>query len=132
MSERKNSEPTPSRLDDIPTQWSLLRLAHRNTVSGVGEARNALVLRYARAIRNYVGALVRDEQDADEVAQEVVVRLLRGQFSSASPDRGSFRRMLMVATHNLVRTFWAKKKRQVSSEMDLAAVPDDVEDSALA
>src|SRR5262249_45870353 len=101
---------TPRRLDEIPTQWSLLHLAHHDSLAA-GEARNALVLRYAGAIRNYIGALVRDEQDADEVAQEVVVRLLRGQFAAASPERGSFRRMLMVAAHNLVRTYWEKQKR---------------------
>lgn len=112
----------PRRLDEIPTQWSLLHLAHR-PASGSGEARNALVLRYARAIRNYVGALVRDQQEADELAQEVVVRLLKGQFATASPDKGSFRRMLMVAAHNLVRTHYSRKGRQATSAVDLGALP---------
>src|SRR5437764_9605065 len=104
MSEKANPGcKTPTRLDEIPTQWSLLRLAHRATMSTAAEARNVLVLRYSKAIRNYVGALIRTEADADEVAQEVVVRLLRGQFRSADPTKGSFRRMLTVATHNLVR-----------------------------
>jgi RNA polymerase sigma factor (sigma-70 family) len=130
MSQRPN-DTTPNRLDQIPTQWSLLRIAHRDSVTGAGAARNALVLRYAAAIRNYVGALVRDEYDADEVAQEVVMRLLRGQFASASPERGSFRRMLMVATHNLVRTYWSKKQRRTGSDVDLSTVAGRQEASAL-
>src|SRR5262245_43217052 len=115
-------QPAPRRLDEIPTQWTLLHLAHRPSLSTSGEARNVLVLRYASAIRNYVGALVRDEQEADELAQEVVVRLLRGQFAAASPDKGSFRRMLMVAAHNLVRTHYSRKQRQTGSAVDLEAV----------
>jgi hypothetical protein len=97
----------------------------------VAAARNALVLRYAKAIRNYVGALVRDEQDADDVSQQVVMRLLSGQFAAASPDRGSFRRMLMVAAHNLVRTFWSRKQRGAGVDLDLGALAGRPEESAL-
>ena len=118
----------PARLDEIPTQWSLLRLAHQSTVTTAGPARNALVLRYARAIRNYVGALVRDPHDADEVAQEVVVRLLRGQFASATPERGRFRHLFTVAAHNLVRTYWAKKKRSAAVDLDVAELAEEAAD----
>jgi RNA polymerase sigma factor (sigma-70 family) len=126
-----DADATPARLDEIPTRWSLLRLAHRDTVSSTAEARNALVLRYAKAIRNYVGALIRSEQDADEVAQEVVVRLLRGQFASADPQKGSFRRMLTVAAHNLVRSYWAKQRRQPAGDVDLSNIADEPEPSTL-
>lgn len=121
----------PRRLDEIPTQWSLLRLAHRDSLLASGEARNALVLRYAGAIRHYVGALVRDEQEADELAQEVVMRLLKGQFAAASPERGSFRRMLMVAAHNLVRTHYARKNRRASTDVDLALIGELPDEPAL-
>jgi len=124
-------EPAPRRLDEIPTQWSLLRLAHRESLVTSGEARNVLVLRYARAIRNYVGALVRDQQEADELAQEVVMRLLKGQFAAASPDKGSFRRMLMVAAHNLVRTHYSRKGRQSGSSVDLGTLPGPPDEPAL-
>jgi hypothetical protein len=109
------------RLDQIPTEWSLLRLAH-DSPSRVGDARNVLVRRYAKAIRNYVGALVRDEQDADEVAHEVVVKLLRGSFAKADPKRGRFRDLLIVATHNQVRTYWSRKLARPVAEVDLATV----------
>lgn len=123
-----DKDAVPARLDEIPTQWSLLRLAHQSTVTTAGPARHALVLRYARAIRNYVGALVRDPHDADELAQEVVVRLLRGQFASATPERGRFRHLLTVAAHNLVRTYWAKKKRSTPVDLDVAELPEEAAD----
>ncbi len=71
-----------SRLDEAPTRWSLMGAAHRNSL-GAGAARNALALRYAKAIRNFAGSLVKGSHDAEEVSQEVVQRLLRGQFAGA-------------------------------------------------
>jgi hypothetical protein len=81
-------------------------------------------MRYARAIRNYVGALIKEPHDADEVAQEVLVRLLRGQFAAASPQRGRFRHMLAVAAHNLVRNYWQRRRRQAGIELDVGEFPD--------
>jgi RNA polymerase sigma factor (sigma-70 family) len=120
--EAADKDPTPRRLEDIATEWGLLEQAHGDA-DGAAAARNALVLRYARAIRNYVGALVKDPQDADEVAQEVLVRLLRGQFAAANPERGRFRNMLAVAAHNLVRNYWQKKRRQAAVDLDVGALP---------
>jgi RNA polymerase sigma factor (sigma-70 family) len=120
--EAADKESTPRRLEDIGTEWGLLEQAHGAT-DAAATARNALVLRYARAIRNYVGALVKDPADADEVAQEVLVRLLRGQFAAANPQRGRFRNMLAVAAHNLVRNYWQKKRRQAAVDLDVGALP---------
>jgi DNA-directed RNA polymerase specialized sigma24 family protein len=113
--------PDPGRLEEIGTEWGLLEQAHEDS-GAAGAARNALVVRYARAIRNYVGGLVKDPQDADEVAQEVLVRLLRGQFAAASPERGRFRRMLATAARNLVRTHWVRKRRRAGVDVDVEAL----------
>lgn len=131
MKQPRPDDKPASRLDEIPTQWTLLHMAHRDSIATSAQARNALVLRYARAIRNYVGALIQNDQDADEVAQEVVLRLLRGQFANATPERGSFRRLLMVATHNLVRNYWSRQQRQPEQDVDLGTVADDAATSAL-
>ena len=133
MKPKSADEPLqPGRLDEIPTQWSLLRLAHDNP-SQIGDARNTLVRRYAKAIRNYVGALVKDPQDADEVAHDVVVKLLRGGFAGADPKRGRFRDLLTVATHNVVRTYWSKKLARPINDVDLSRIagraePDRIEE----
>src|SRR2546430_1665631 len=107
----KNDPAKPrGRLEDIPTRWSLLRLA-TEPATQAGPARKALVLRYAGAIRGYVGAMTPDSADADELAQDIVVRLLRGDFAGADPARGRFRDLLKVSVRNQVRTFLSKKSR---------------------
>jgi len=106
-------------LDDIATRWSLLQLAHRDTVTVAGPARQALVLRYSQAIRNYAGALVGDDHDADELAQDVVVRLMKGDFGQPTPERGRFRDLLKVAVKNMVRNFWSRQKRRKKRNIDV-------------
>jgi DNA-directed RNA polymerase specialized sigma24 family protein len=121
MKERKPRQThPPARLDEIATDWSLLRLAHQPSVTGSGPARDALALRYNGAIRSYVGALVKEEHDADELAQEALVRILRGTFSGADPQRGRFRDLLKVAVQNLVRTYWTRKQRRTGKNIDVS------------
>jgi RNA polymerase sigma factor (sigma-70 family) len=120
--------PPASRLDAIATSWSLIRRAHAaGQEKSAVEARNALVLRYARAIRRFVGGIMERPEDADELAQEVMVRLLRGDFAGADPDRGSFRGLLKTAVRNMIRTDWARRARgrSASLDMDLFAAEDD-------
>lgn len=116
------------RLDQISTQWSLLRLAHHDA-SSAGQARERMVLRYAPAVRSYIGALVREEHEADEIAQDVIVRLLKGDFGRASPERGRFRDLLKVAVKNMVRTHWQRQqrrgKRNVAVEQRATSAPTD-------
>jgi RNA polymerase sigma-70 factor (ECF subfamily) len=109
-----------TRLDEITTQWSLFRCAHQGPS---GAARNTLALRYAGAIRSYVGALLQNPQDADELSQEVLVRILKGDFAGATPERGRFRDLLKVAVRNMVRTWWGRKQRRTPVPLDLARVP---------
>jgi RNA polymerase sigma factor (sigma-70 family) len=125
MNKRPEDPSAPeTRLDQIATNWSLLRLAHQDSVSRAGPARNALVLRYSGAIRKFMGVLVREEQDADEVAQELLVRLLRGDFARAAPERGRFRDYLAVSARNLARAYGARKSRQAGKDLDVSNVPD--------
>ena len=104
------------RFDQINTRWSLLRLAHQASPSLAGPARNTLALIYRRAIRGYVGALVSNPQDADELTQDALVRLLSGTFQNANPQRGRFRDLLKVSVVNLVRNFWSRKARHTLQE----------------
>jgi len=112
------------RIDDIRTRWSLLRLAHDDVATHSRAARDALVLRYAAAIRAYVGAMVVDMGDADELSQDIVIKLMQGGFSGADPDRGRFRDLLKVSSRNQVRTFLAKKQRRAGKDLDLDQLSD--------
>ena len=123
-------EADGSRLDAIPTQWSVVRGAHAaGAPPSAVAARQALVVRYAKAIRRYVGGVVRSGEDADELAQEVVVRLLKGDFGGADPDRGRFRDLLKAAVRNLTRNHWARENRRRGSDagLDRLAAPDDAD-----
>ncbi|MBC7855510.1 MAG: sigma-70 family RNA polymerase sigma factor [Pirellulaceae bacterium] len=108
------------RLDQVVTQWSLLRLAHGPAPADSVQARKTLILRYSGAIRSYVGALVKDDADADEVAQDCLVRMLKGDFASADPTKGRFRDFLKVAVKNMVRSHWDKKNRRTGVAYDVA------------
>jgi RNA polymerase sigma factor (sigma-70 family) len=114
---------TPSRLDAVTTRWSLIRTAHLGD-RDTQVARAALVLRYAKAVRAYVGGMVKSREDADELAQDVVVRLLQGDFAGADPTRGRFRDLLKTAARNMVRNFWEKQSRRRPVEADLGLVAE--------
>lgn len=108
------SEPDTAdrRLDEINTRWSLFGAVRSSQESDAAAARGALALRYNRAIRDYLGALVRDDSLADEIAQEVVVKLLSGRFDGADPRRGRFRDLLKVSVKNAVRSRWTSDARR--------------------
>jgi DNA-directed RNA polymerase specialized sigma24 family protein len=122
-----------SRLDAINTQWSMVRAAHAaGRPEDAAAARKVLVLRYARPIRRYVGGIVGDAADADELAQEVVVRLLSGDFAGADAGRGRFRDLLKTAMRNMVRNHWAKANRRRPADVDpdaLAAAAGQTDDA---
>ncbi|MBL8821459.1 MAG: sigma-70 family RNA polymerase sigma factor [Planctomycetia bacterium] len=120
-----------TRIEAIHTQWSLVRRAH---VQGKPEeadaARQLLVMRYATAVRKYLGGILRDTEQADELAQDVVVRMLRGDFAGADPDRGRFRDLLKTATRNLARKHWEKANVRRTVDAELNFVPAESSEDA--
>jgi RNA polymerase sigma factor (sigma-70 family) len=121
---RPDPQPPPTRLDAIATSWSLVRQAHAaGQARTADQARQALVMRYARAVRRYVGGLVKNREDADELAQDVMVRLLKGDFAGADPDRGRFRDLLKTAVRNMVRNYWERQNRRRPTGVDVEALP---------
>ena len=99
------------RIDAISTRWSLLRLAHAGHPD-TAKARQMLVLRYASAVRKYVGAIVKKRDEADELSQDVVLRLMRGDFAGADPTRGRFRDFLKIVVRNMIHNHWSKSSRR--------------------
>lgn len=112
-----------NRLDRINTQWSLVRRAHNDATLNAGEARQALVLRYSSAIRKYIGAIVRDDAKADDLAQDAMVRLMRGDFAGADADRGRFRDLLKTSVRNMVRNHWSKENRRRPADLEVGDLP---------
>lgn len=121
-----NDETADRRLDEINTRWSLFGAVAAAQDSDAEAARRALALRYNRAIRDYVGALVRNDHLADELAQEVLVKLLAGKFDGATPQRGRFRDLLKVSVKNAVRSRWtADARRRTRQPLEEAEWPDE-------
>jgi RNA polymerase sigma factor (sigma-70 family) len=114
------------RLDSMTTRWSVVRRAHQASIVSAGQARNELVLRYSKAIRAYVRAILSDDSRADEVAQDAIVRLLSGDFAGADPNRGRFRDLLKVSVRNMARNHWEKENRRrgVALNVEEVAVGD--------
>lgn len=90
-----------SRLSQISTRWSLLREAHAATGDEVARAQAALFERYQGAAYRYLAAILRNPDDADEAFQDFAVRLLRGDFGRATPEKGRFRSYLKTALGRL-------------------------------
>jgi RNA polymerase sigma factor (sigma-70 family) len=105
-------------LDQISTHWNDLVKAHAESGCAAREVRHAMVLRYLPAVEKYVLAMVGNPQDAQDLAQEIALRMLKGSFAGAQPERGRFRDYLKAAIRNVVRDFWDRQKRSVSLPLD--------------
>lgn len=113
------------RLDAITTCWTMVRKAHAaGQEQEAAEARQALVVRYATSVRHYLGRILGNRDDADEIAQEVVVRLLSGDFAGADPERGRFRDLLKTAVINMARKHWAKEGRRRTTDLPIDLADD--------
>lgn len=117
------------RLDEMQTHWTMIRQAHDPADAASREAMRRLVLRYQQAIRRYVGAMLRSDDQADEVVSDIIVKLLQGDFARATPQRGRFRDLLKVSVRNIVCSRWAKQKVAKEVAYDPALLPDQADDA---
>lgn len=85
-------------LSQIETMWTVVRQAHAGTADEVGAAQARLLKRYGLAVSRYL----RDNEAADDLFQEFALRLLRGDFKRADPERGKFRRFVKTSLYHLV------------------------------
>jgi hypothetical protein len=117
------NEPTPSNadapsvLEQISTRWPLISDPAR------------FVLRYAAAIRRYLGALLRDPHAVDEVAQDFLLHALERRFDAGSV-RGRFRNYLKAALRNAAITHFRRRPPERPAEVPEPAVEDTDADRA--
>lgn len=104
-------------LDQISTRWSFIHDPEQ------------FVERYAPAIRRYLEALIRNPDDAEEVAQEFFLKALRHGFAAANPDRGRFRDYLKIAVRNAAMSHLRRRPVPRAGAFDVTqlSVSDDAE-----
>jgi hypothetical protein len=116
------TEPCPeghSILEHISTHWHV-----------VGDPLQ-FVLRYAPAVRRYVGALIKNVHDSEDVVQDFLVQAVRQPFTPEQIRRGRFRDYLKAVLRNAAITHFRRSALQPGSATDgLALIAEDVADAA--
>jgi RNA polymerase sigma-70 factor (ECF subfamily) len=112
MTHPAHRKPTADAgLDQIETDWSLVyEPAH-------------LVARYARPIQRYLCALIKNEHDAEEVAQDFLLWVSQHGLPRASQDRGRFRDYLKKIVRNVALNFINRQQPPRHSDHGLLTVP---------
>ena len=120
-------EDFEQHLSQIGTQWSAVLQAHDSNQATAGQSR--LLERYRRAVYRYLLGAVRDPHVADDLFQEFALRLVRGDFHRANPERGRFRDFLKTSLYHLIVDFQRRKHKQMQ---DLPEDPAAEEASVIA
>jgi RNA polymerase sigma-70 factor (ECF subfamily) len=122
------------RLSRISTVWTLVRQAH-GSAGGDADAKVVLMDHYQGAVYRYLCGSVRDLDAADDLFQEFALRLVRGAFRNAHPERGRFRDFLKRSLMNLVTDYRKgtyRRPKQIENAFEEPAVePDGVESDEL-
>lgn len=121
-------DPDFARISRIHTQWSLIQQAHQPlSPEAAQQARAVMVSRYIAPIYRYLNKIIGDPDAAEDVAHEIVLKLMQGRLVNASPEQGRFRDYLKTVLINTARS-WQKRDethRAARAEFeDLAAEPE--------
>src|SRR5689334_5970041 len=107
-----NESAPDDRLSQLSTAWTALFRAHAGPADAGRSARDEILERYGKPVYRYLRAAVGDPDVADELYQEFALRLVRGDFHNARPDRGRFRDFLRTCLSNLITDHRRKLARR--------------------
>jgi RNA polymerase sigma-70 factor (ECF subfamily) len=118
-----------TRLSKIDTLWSVVQRANDADSPDARTAQQKLWTMYSGAAKRYLLAALRNEDAADEVMQELGVKLSSNAFRNADPNKGSFRVFLKTCLFRMVADFRRKSVRnrlrhEIKEEIE---VPEDGE-----
>jgi hypothetical protein len=109
----------PSILEHISTSWQV-----------VGDPLQ-FVMRYAPAVHRYVGALIKDAHDTDDVVQDFLLQAVSRPFQPEQVRRGRFRDYLKAVLRNAAITHFRRGANQPRTASDsLPFVAAEVDDAA--
>ncbi|MCI0683011.1 MAG: sigma-70 family RNA polymerase sigma factor [Gemmataceae bacterium] len=103
---------TASRLSQISTAWTVFFAAHGQSSEEAKAARRQLLQQYSAPVHRYLRAACRDADVADDLYQEFALRLVRGDFHNAHPEKGRLRDFLKTALYHLVVDYQRKQQRR--------------------
>jgi RNA polymerase sigma-70 factor (ECF subfamily) len=111
-------------LSQIATSWSVVRSASNPDNPERQAAQNQLLEIYSPSIRRYLLASLKDQAAAEEVYQNFALRLVRGDYASADPDKGRFRSFVKTVLYRLMMDDHRNKKRHRANEIVAEPVDD--------
>jgi RNA polymerase sigma-70 factor (ECF subfamily) len=106
------SDAAGRHISQIETIWPVLLQAHGGRPAEVNAAQQAILQRYRPAVYRYLLACLGNPDSAEEVFQEFALRLVRGDFKNANPERGRFRDLLKSALYHLMVDHHKCRQRQ--------------------
>jgi RNA polymerase sigma-70 factor (ECF subfamily) len=110
-----NSEPAWPRYDVdcfATTHWSVVLRAGETESPRACEALEELCRTYWYAIYVFVRRQGKNPEDAQDLTQSFLARLLeKGYFAKADPDRGKFRTFLLGSLNNFLVNEWKRAGR---------------------
>jgi RNA polymerase sigma factor (sigma-70 family) len=119
------------RISRISTQWTLLQQAHQSDATDDAiAARSAVVQRYIGPIYRYLQKVMLDPASAEDVAHDVVLKLMQGQLAGASPDRGRFRDYLKTILLNSARAWHRRSHREMAESEGWSQLAEEAEADA--
>jgi RNA polymerase sigma-70 factor (ECF subfamily) len=101
----------------------MLRAAHGDPGATSQAAQEQLVHRYGGAIYRYLSRAVSDSAAAEDLTQEFVLKLIRGDFRHADPEHGRFRNYVKTALFHLVSSF-RRAHRRPQTALERVAEPE--------
>ncbi|MBV9123781.1 MAG: hypothetical protein JO112_10525 [Planctomycetes bacterium] len=114
MSRSPEKDPElPSLLEQISTHWPLISDPLQ------------FVLRYAPAVRRYLAALIKNPPDAEDVAQNFLLRMMQQPFREGQVRSGRFRDYLKGALRHAALTHFrrARPLHGISADLDQLIAP---------
>lgn len=128
MSQDRSQRDGASRFSEFPhTEWTMILSAARRQDGDpdAREAQDRLLRRYERAIRSYLFAGLRSQDEVDDAFQELAFRLASGKFAGVDPQRGKFRTYLKTTLSHLITDRRQSGGRRPARLDDVAHEPAD-------